>query len=167
VPGADAADASAKGADDGGGQTLTAAPVRMAFAAFVLATLGVVAVIAVLLLQEPWAAQSPPNLPVQPFPPPMSVANVPSQADTVAPPPPTIADNPAPRTIESIPTPQVPPSLPQPALTPAPRGPQGGVSNSPTTRAPISVAPESRPPFPNQGPQTDENGGGGLLGGLL
>ncbi|WNG90843.1 hypothetical protein [Mycobacterium sp. ITM-2016-00318] len=162
----DAADASSKGADDGG-QTPTAAPVRMAFAAFVLATLGVVAVIAVLLLQEPNAPQSPLNLPVQPSPPPMSVANVPSQADTVAPLPPTIADDPTPRTIESIPTPQVPPSVQQPALTPAPRGPQGGVSNSPTTRAPISVAPESRPPFPNEGPPPGENGGGGLLGGLL
>jgi hypothetical protein len=38
---------------------------------------------------------------------------------------------------------------------------------SATTRAPISVSPESRPPFPNQNPPGDNNQRGGLLGGLL
>jgi hypothetical protein len=35
-------------------------------------------------------------------------------------------------------------------------------------RAPMSVEPEPHPPFPNQSPRgdNDEDGGGGLLGGL-
>jgi len=37
----------------------------------------------------------------------------------------------------------------------------------PTTRAPISVSPESRPPFPDQGPPRSNDQRGGLLGGLL
>ena len=53
------------------------------------------------------------------------------------------------------------------AVAPPPRVPRGGVQNSPSTRAPFSVTPESRPAFPNQGPRTGANGGGGLLGGLL
>jgi hypothetical protein len=36
-----------------------------------------------------------------------------------------------------------------------------------TTRAPISVSPESRPPFPGQGLPRNNNQRGGLLGGLL
>jgi hypothetical protein len=49
---------------------------------------------------------------------------------------------------------------PSDATTPAP----------PTTRAPISVSPETRAPFPNQAPPRNNDqrgGGGGLLGGLL
>jgi hypothetical protein len=46
------------------------------------------------------------------------------------------------------------------------REPEARVTNSPTTRAPISVAPEERPPFPNQAPGGGgTDGGGGLLGG--
>jgi hypothetical protein len=40
----------------------------------------------------------------------------------------------------------------------------------PTTRAPISVSPETRAPFPNHTPPRNNDqrsGGGGLLGGLL
>jgi hypothetical protein len=37
----------------------------------------------------------------------------------------------------------------------------------PTTRAPISVSPESRPPFPDQSPPRNNDQRGGLLGGLL
>ena len=37
----------------------------------------------------------------------------------------------------------------------------------PTTRAPISVSPESRPPFPDQNPPRNSDQRGGLLGGLL
>src|ERR1700682_542096 len=37
----------------------------------------------------------------------------------------------------------------------------------PTTRAPISVSPESRPPFPDQNPPRNNDQRGGLLGGLL
>jgi hypothetical protein len=37
----------------------------------------------------------------------------------------------------------------------------------PTTRTPISVSPESRPPFPDQNPPRNNDQRGGLLGGLL
>ena len=36
-----------------------------------------------------------------------------------------------------------------------------------TTRAPISVSPESRPPFPDQNPPRNNDQRGGLLGGLF
>ena len=138
----------------------------MAFAAFVLASLGAVAVVAVLLLQQPNHTQGPVNSPAEPSPVPTPVTDVPSQVATVAPPPPTQAGSEAAQTVESVPTQEAVPE-PPPAQTAPPRAPQGGVQNSPSTRAPISVAPESRPPFPNQGPRTGDNGGGGLLGGLL
>jgi hypothetical protein len=142
-----------------------AAPVRMAFAAFVLASLGAVAVVAVLLLQQPNQTQGPVNGPAEPSTVPSTVADVPSQVASVAPPPPTSAGSETAETVESVPTQE---AVPEPQTqTPAPRAPQRGVENSPSTRAPISVAPESRAPFPNQGPRTGDNGGGGLLGGLL
>ncbi len=48
------------------------------------------------------------------------------------------------------------------------REPEVHVTNSPTTRAPISVAPETRQPFPNQGPRGGgrPEDGGGILGGF-
>ena len=103
---------------------------------------------------------------LEPSPVPTTVTAVPSQVATVAPPPPTQAGSEAAQTVESVPTQEAVPE-PPPTQTPPPRAPQGGAQNSPSTRAPISVAPESRPPFPNQGPRTGDNGGGGLLGGLL
>jgi hypothetical protein len=160
--GADKVEASAGGAADEG-RSGSAAPVRMAFAAFVLATLGAVAAVAVLLLQQPNRSQVPSDRPIEPSPLPTTVANIPSEAAAVAPPS-TTADTPTPRTVEFVPTEQVVPAPQQP--TPTPRTPQSGVT-TPGTRAPISVAPESRPPFPNQGPRAGENGGDGLLGGLL
>ena len=143
-----------------------AAPIRMAFAAFVLASLGAVAVVAVLLLQQPNRTQDPVNSPAEPSPVPPTVTEVPGHVATVAPPPPTQADSEGAQTVESVPPQEAVPE-PPPTRTPPPRAPQGGIQNSPSTRAPISVAPESRPPFPNQGPRTGDNGGGGLLGGLL
>jgi hypothetical protein len=143
-----------------------AAPVRIAFAAFVLASLVAVAVVAVLLLQQPNQTQDPVNSPAEPSPMPTTVTEVPSQVAAVAPPPPTPADSEAAQTVESVPTQQAVPESP-PTQTPPPRAPRGEVKNSPSTRAPISVAPESRPAFPNQGPRTGGSGGGGLLGGLL
>lgn len=143
-----------------------AAPVRMAFAAFVLASLGAVAVVAVLLLQQPNHTQGPVNSPAEPSPAPTPVTAVPSQVATVAPPPPTQAGSEAAQTVESVPTQEAVPE-PPPAQTPPPRAPKSATQNPPSTRAPISVAPEPRPPFPNQGPRAGDNGGGGLLGGLL
>ena len=154
------------GASDTDEKPGNAAPVRMAFAAFVLASLGAVAVVAVLLLQQPNHTQGPVNSPAEPSPVPAPVTDVPSQVATVAPPPPTQAGSGAAQTVESVPTQEAVPE-PPPAQTAPPPAPQGSAQNSPSTRAPISVAPESRPPFPNQGPRPGDNGGGGLLGGLL
>lgn len=147
----------------------SAKPVRMALAALVLGALGAAAVLAVLMLQEPNQPGNSDNIPVETRQLPTTAANVPTQTATPAPPPPTAQDTEAPQTAESGPTQQqsVPESqAPQPTRTSAPRAPEGGASNTPATRAPISVAPESRAPFPNQGPRTGDNGGG-LLGGLL
>jgi len=145
----------------------SAAPVRMAFAAFVLGTLGVVAVVALLLLEQPNEPSGPVSVPLGPAPLSVTVAVPPSQAGSIAPPPAGIAPAEAPQTIESVPEQQAVPATPQPEQTPTPGERQDNTTNSPSTRAPISVAPESRPPFPNQGPRTGDNGGGGLLGGLL
>jgi hypothetical protein len=145
----------------------SAAPVRMAFAAFVLGTLGVVAVVALLLLQQPNEPSGPVSVPVEPAPLSVTVAVPPSQAGSVPSPPADVAPAEAPQTIGSVPEQQAVPAAPQPAQTSTPPTRQGNTTNSPATRAPISVAPESRAPFPNQGPRTGENGGGGLLGGLL
>jgi hypothetical protein len=155
---------SATAASDNDDPRQSAAPVRMAFAAFILATLGAVAGVAMLLLQQPNRTQSPVDLQIDLSPLPTSVADVPTEAATVPPPPPTAEDSETPQTIPSVPTQQ---EAPEPAPMSSPRAPQGGATNSPTTRAPISVAPKSRTPFPGQGPRTSENGRGGLLGGLL
>ena len=102
-----------------------AAPVRMAFAAFVLASLGAVAVVAVLLLQQPYQTQGPVNSPAEPSPVPTTVTEVPSHVATVAPPPPTQADSEGAQTVESVPTQEAVPE-PPPTQTPPPRAPQGG-----------------------------------------
>ena len=139
------------------------APVRMAFAGFVLATLGVAAVIAALLLHRPNEPTDPVEVPLEPAPLSTTVADIPTQAATVPPSPPTEGPTEAPQTIGHA-RGQQPPQTQQ-SQTPSPRERQGGVTNSPNTRAPISVAPETRPPFPSQEPRTGGDGPGGLLGG--
>ncbi len=141
------------------------ASMRMAFAAFVLATLGIVTVVAVLLVARPSAStdtKDPTEGPLEPTPLP-TVVGVPAQATTV------------PTSPESVPVESLPPIEPAPGQeatpaapkTSAPRRSQGAVLNTPSTRAPISVAPETRAPFPNQTPGGGRDGVGGLLGGLL
>jgi len=128
----------------------SAAPVRLAFAAFVLGTLGVVAVVAVLLLQEPNRTTDREQIPLGPLS--TSVSAVSSQAVPVVPPE-------APQTIEPVPEQRLPaPAAPAETGAPATR-----TTNSPATRAPISVAPEIRAPIPSQAP--GGHGGAGLLGG--
>lgn len=142
----------------------SATPMRLAFAGFVLAALAAVAVVAMLLLQQPDAV--PLEVPAGSSPTPTTVADVGPPGAGEAPQAPITADDQTPRTVESVPAQRIAPDTPPPVRTSAPRAPQRGASNAPTTRAPISVAPESRAPFPNQGPRTGDNGGG-LLGGLL
>jgi hypothetical protein len=141
-----------------------AAPVRLAFAAFVLGTLGVVAVVAVLLLQQPDRATDRVQFPLDPSPLSTTVSVVSSQAVPVPPPEQAPEQEPteAPQTIESVPEQQ----LPAPASSAETGAPATRTTNSPATRAPISVAPQIRAPVPSQTP--GGHGGGGLLeGGLL
>jgi hypothetical protein len=144
----------------------TTAPVRMAFAAFVLGTLGVAAAIAALLAQSPDEPTDDIEMPLDPAPLstagdiPGGLAPIPPVAETVVP---TEASPPT--------TDTAPPhmSAPVPTQMPPPRQSHSGTAVSPSTRAPISVAPQSRPPFPHQGPRggNGNGGGGGLLGRLL
>jgi hypothetical protein len=90
-------------------------------------------------------APSAPPLPVLP-------ATVSTSAAQTSTPGPTVAPQHSP-----VQEPTTVASEPAPASMPPP----------PTTRAPISVSPESRPPFPDQTPPRNKDGGGGLLGGLL
>ncbi len=141
------------------------APVRMAFAAFLPATLGAVAVIAVLLMQRPGEPTDPIDVPLEPTP--MStVAEIPVPAAPVPPAATVAVPTEAPPTIDPDP-PRLSAPQPEPTQTSSPRQSQGGPAISPATRAPISVAPETRPPFPNQAPRGSGGQGGGLLGGLL
>jgi hypothetical protein len=136
------------------------APLKTAFAAFVLGTLGMVAVIAVLLLQRPNEPGQPVGVSPAPAPLSTTLADVPSMAAPI--PPPTTTDVPivAPRSFDSVPA-----QLPMQRPTSAKPAPRTRNENTQPTRAPISVAPESRAPFPHQTPP--QGGGGGRGGGLL
>ena len=140
----------------------SAALVRTAFAAFFLASLLGVAVVAALLLQRPPAPADPVDTPLAPAPLSTAVPNVTPQPGPVPPPETSVSEVPteAPQAIE--PGPQ---QVPQPQPTTSARPPEASVTNSPATRSPISVAPETCPPFPNQGPHG--GGGGSDDGGLL
>jgi hypothetical protein len=136
------------------------APLKAAFAAFVLGTLGMVAVIAVLLLQRPNkpgqpVGVSPTSAPLSP-----TLADVPSMAAPIPLPRTTDVPIEAPRSFDSVPT-----QLPAQQPTSAKPAPRTRSENTQTTRAPISVAPESRAPFPHQAPSQGGGGRGGLLGG--
>jgi hypothetical protein len=68
----------------------------------------------------------------------------------------------SPQTIESAPLQQT--EAPQP--TTSQRAPETHVTDSPTTRAPMSVAPRTRAPFPNQGGQRGGPNQGNLIPGV-
>jgi hypothetical protein len=86
-----------------------------------------------------------PPVPVLPATVSTTVVRTPTATATVTPQQPPVQEQPT--TIASEPPPPTPPP--------------------PTTRAPVSVSPESRAPFPNQTPPRNNDGRGGLLGGLL
>ena len=86
---------SANDSADDGKSSHSAVPVRMAFAAFVLATLAGAAVVALLLLQRPPGAVEPVDSTRLPAPLSTTVANVPSPPRPVAPPAATIEPGPA------------------------------------------------------------------------
>jgi hypothetical protein len=140
-------------------------PVALAFAAFVLGTLGVVALVALLLLQRPNVPTEPVDSSLEPTPLSTTVPVMTPPATPMAPPesPVTETATEAPQTIESAPSRQ---TQAQPEPTTATRESEGHVTNSPTTRAPISVAPETRQPFPSQGGQRGGPNQGDLIPGI-
>lgn len=161
APADDTVDSEPTAADPPSG----AGPVWVAFAAFVLATLGAAAIVAVLLLQRPDAANDPFDVRLDPAPLSTAVPVIPSQPAPVP-----AAPTEPPQPVESTPG-QAPGQPPGPPTQPPPtvqREPGSGVRSSPTTRPPISVAPKPHAPFPNQGPRGggEPRTGGGLLGGL-
>jgi hypothetical protein len=161
----DAIDTGASESSADRAASASGAPVRMAFAAFVLGALGFVAVIALLLMEHPNEITERVQVPREPAPLSMTVPNAPSPAGLV--PPPAIAvPAEASQAVDTRPV-QQPAPQPQQTQPTSPPERQRGVTNSPTTRAPISVAPASRSPFPNQAPQPGDGRSGGLLGGGL
>lgn len=137
-------------------------------------TAAVVAAIGILLLRSDPAARQ--DAPSDPTPAstaaPTTVPTAPSQpvnrpveSAAPAPPPPPAASTAA--EVTTQPTVAVePPAVPPPAPTTVTNAPEAGEPQPPTTRPPISVAPETRPPFPNQTPPTGgDRDRGGLLGG--
>lgn len=149
---------------DKGRQTLLVASAGAA--AVVIATIAVL----LLLRSDPTVRQNAPSQPT-----PVSTATVTAPpprpipaAPSAAPPPPAATSAPV-RETSPPPVRSAPPAAPRVVPTGGPTTvadePEGEAPGAPTTRAPISVAPETRPAFPNQTPPTGGNGRGGLLGG--
>jgi cytoskeletal protein RodZ len=142
---------------------------RIVLASVVLATLAAATATVVVLLQPvqpvpqidiPRGAATPSSTvsPVESAPTPTTTAeSVPVLPATVSTPATPV---PSPRAIAPR-----PPPPPQPTTVAS--EPADTMPPSPTTRAPISVSPEPRPPFPDQTPPKKNDQGGGLLGGLL
>jgi hypothetical protein len=147
---------------------------RIVLAGVVVATLAAAAATAVVLLQP---AQPAPQIvtptDATPVSTPMSTATSPAMPSPM----PSTTEPPVPVRPATVSTSVVR----EPTATPTVQQPQAPAQQSdtvaseppatmpppPTTRAPISVSPETRTPFPNQTPPGNNNGRGGLLGGIL
>jgi hypothetical protein len=152
---------------------------RIVFTGVVLATLAVAAATVIVLLQPaqptqlivtPVDATTPSTTVSTAIAPAMSSALSTSMPTTTAQPAPVLPSTvsaPAVQTSAAVPTvePQHPPV--QEPTTVASEPARAPLPPPPTTRAPISVSPESRPPFPDQNPPGNNDQRGGLLGGLL
>ncbi|HEX2400864.1 MAG TPA: hypothetical protein VHJ79_12915 [Mycobacterium sp.] len=147
---------------------------RMVLAGVVLATLAAAAAMAIVLLQRARPADqivtpSDATSPATATSPPMSTSMPTTTTAPVPVLPATLSTAPA-RTPEQTPTVQRQQPAVQPAPTTIASEPPAPMPPPPTTRAPISVSPETRAPFPNHTPPRNNDqrsGGGGLLGGLL
>jgi cytoskeletal protein RodZ len=152
---------------------------RIVLTGVVLATLAVAAATVMLLLQP---AQRAPLIVIPSdataSSTPVTTAVSPAMSRAVSTAMPTTTAQPAPVLRATVSTPAVQTSAVAPTVTPqrppvqepttvASEPSPAPMPPPPTTRAPISVSPESRPPFPNQNPPGDNNQRGGLLGGLL
>ncbi|WP_156752306.1 hypothetical protein [Mycobacterium sp. ACS1612] len=135
---------------------------RIVLSGMVLATLAATAATVVVLLQ--------PARPTQPLVTPTDTTLLP-MATSTAPPAamPTPTGSPVPVLPATVSTSAARPPAPPPSVaTPAPPAapPSPAPSAPPATRAPISVSPQTRAPFPNHSPPRKNDDGGGLLGGL-
>ena len=134
------------------------------FAAVVVSAAAIAAVgVLVLLRADPVVRQ---DAPVGPTPASTATVTGPASpprepAPAVAPPP---AETPVVETTRATVRPAVPPT-PSLAPTTVADEPEATRPQPPATRAPISVAPETRPPFPHQNPPEGGDNRGGLLGG--
>jgi cytoskeletal protein RodZ len=128
---------------------------RIVLAGVVLATMAAATATAIALLQPAQPAQ-PTVIPTDATPAssPASIA-----ISTTAQPVPV-----SPATVSTTMEQQRPP-VQRPTTTAS--KPAATMPPPPTTRAPISVSPASRAPFPNQSPPRNNDHPGGLLGGLL
>jgi hypothetical protein len=147
---------------------------RIVLAGIVLATLAAAAATVVALLQP---AQPAPQVvtptDATPSSTPMSTATSPAMPSPIPPPvAPPVAVLPATVSTSVVRAPTATPTLQQPQAparqpTTVASEPSATMPPPPTTRAPISVSPETRTPFPNQTPPRSNDGSGGLLGGLF
>jgi hypothetical protein len=111
-----------------------------------------------LLLQQQNTPTQPLDSQLEPTPLSTTVAVMTPQPGLVPSPETSSTETPAeaPQTVASAPQQQT--SAPPP--TTSQREPEAHVTNSPTTRAPMSVAPQTRAPFPDQaGPRGGPNRG--------
>src|SRR4051812_48588277 len=145
---------------------------RIVLGAIVLATLAAAGATAVVLLQP---AQPAPLVvtPTDATPSSTPTATSPAMPSPIPPtaaPPvavlPAIVSTSVVRAPTPTPTLQQPPAPIQQPTTIA-SAPPATMPPPPTTRTPISVSPETRTPSPNQTPPRNNDGSGGLLGGLL
>jgi hypothetical protein len=151
---------------------------RIVLTGVVLATLAAAAATAVVMLQP--AQQGQPIIAptdATPLSTPVATATspaMPSPMPTATPSPVQVLPVTVNSSAEPIAT-RAPAAVPAVAPPPQSQAPTAVSSEPPkpmppppTTRAPISVSPESRAPFPNQTPpRKNDDGGGGLLGGLF
>jgi hypothetical protein len=143
-----------------------AAPARLIVAAILLATVAASVAILMLLLHPEHGDEVNPQVGSVPAPTRMSASPVATTQPAPIPPPVTtsVVDTAVVQstTVETtaVPAPQAP-------LEPTTAAPisEAPVIGPPPTRAPISVEPEPRAPFPNQEPPYGSDDRGGLLGG--
>jgi hypothetical protein len=135
---------------------------RLVLAGVVLATLGVAAATVIVLLQPAQPAQ--PIVTPSDSTPPSTTATTAVTAPPVPVAPATVDTTAVQTAITPTIEPQSPPALEPTTIASESHAP---MPPPPTTRAPISVSPESRTPFPNQAPPRNNDQGGGLLGVLL
>ncbi len=168
------ADDSAGDGDDAAVQALTQTQDdspwarRIVLTGVVLATLAAAAATAVVMRQPALPAQ---HIVTPTDATPMSTPESTATSPALPPRMPATTTPPAPATVST--SVGRPPSAARPVLPQQPPSSTAGeppatMPPPPTTRAPMSVSPETRTPFPNQTPQRrNDGGGGGLLGGLL